>query len=429
MKRIFAFILSLYLILPTIVVSDDRIAAITDAVSSVISWQEENLSEPFSDHAGESVYDWFVFSYARMGIIKDENYITAAEALFQEKSDSMSLPDEERIALAAAASGCDISQNGMLDTIRSRLDSDLSGVMINQLIFGLHAADCAFYELPDFRSEIISELISRRHKSGALYMMNENTPETDITAMALSALAPYVSSSGETANAVNGMLEYLSGELTDNADVKNWGSPSCETTAQTITALCSLGIDPTSDKRFIKNGCNMIDALLSYQNDDGGFSHTLSGNTDAYATVQALYAMISYARFVNGSRTLFDMRSDTDITALSGITEIDRFMQLPLTERMYARGLLPIILTDYSGELAAAPDDFVSDEGTSLGAIVFPLVVSGDESLSNDSDSDDAKPPDQRKGITPAEIIILAATALVGIIIIIDSLKKKRNNK
>ena len=40
------------------------------------------------------------------------------------------------------------------------------------------------------------------------------------------------------------------------------GTESSESCAQVLTALCSLGIDPQSDSRFIKNGNTVLDNLM-----------------------------------------------------------------------------------------------------------------------------------------------------------------------
>lgn len=60
-------------------------------------------------------------------------------------------------------------------------------------------------------------------------------------------------------------MEYLSGKQDSSG---TFGS--AEADSQVVIALCSLGIDPEADSRFVKNA-DLLTALLSYQNSDGGF--------------------------------------------------------------------------------------------------------------------------------------------------------------
>ena len=143
-------------------------------------------------------------------------------------------------------------------------------------------------------------------------MVDKNVPETDLTAMAVTSLAPYIDEKPEVKAAVERMIDYLSGTITEDGTAKNWGKPSCETTAQVITALCTVGIDPVNDTRFVKNGHSLIDGLKTYVQPDGSFAHndeSLGG--DAYATAQALYSLVAYVRYKNGCQSLYDMRSES----------------------------------------------------------------------------------------------------------------------
>ena len=78
--------------------------------------------------------------------------------------------------------------------------------------------------------------------------------------------------------------------------------------------LCALGIDPTMDSRFTKNGVNVLDALCGYYVTGGGFKHISSETTpDGMATEQGYYALAAYFRLKNGQTFLYDM-SDVTIS-------------------------------------------------------------------------------------------------------------------
>jgi len=71
-------------------------------------------------------------------------------------------------------------------------------------------------------------------------------------------------------------------------------------------ALCSLGISP-EDKRFVKNGNTVVDALMQYRTGQA-FRHTKNDiKPDLMATEQGFYALVAYQRFYEGKSGLYQM--------------------------------------------------------------------------------------------------------------------------
>ena len=95
----------------------------------------------------------------------------------------------------------------------------------------------------------------------------------------------------------------------------SWGTVNSESCAQVIVALTALGIDPTADSRFVKNGHTVLDALAGFYVTGGGFRHTAGGERNGMATEQGCYALASYYRFLNGQTSLYDMSDVTVQTA------------------------------------------------------------------------------------------------------------------
>ena len=95
----------------------------------------------------------------------------------------------------------------------------------------------------------------------------------------------------------------------------SWGTVNSESCAQVIVALTALGLDPTCDSRFIKNGLTVLDALAGFYVTGGGFRHTAGGERNGMATEQGYYALAAYYRFVNAQTRLYDM---TDVTIQTG---------------------------------------------------------------------------------------------------------------
>ena len=91
--------------------------------------------------------------------------------------------------------------------------------------------------------------------------------------MALQALAPYYGSQnalsvgispGEISRTVDRALARLASVMKENCTFCSYGAENTESTAQVIIALCSLGIDPRTDERFMRGGKNIVDGMQSF---------------------------------------------------------------------------------------------------------------------------------------------------------------------
>ncbi len=91
--------------------------------------------------------------------------------------------------------------------------------------------------------------------------------------MAIQALAPYYKTNETVKAAVDKALEVLSALQRNDGGFGSWGTVNSESCAQVIVALTALGIDPTADSRFIKNGLTVLDALARFYVTGGGFRH------------------------------------------------------------------------------------------------------------------------------------------------------------
>lgn len=85
--------------------------------------------------------------------------------------------------------------------------------------------------------------------------------------------------------AVDAALTVLSALQLDTGDFISWGTQNVESTCQVAVALCSLGIDPASDSRFIKNGNTLIDGIMRYRHESGGFVHSYTYDPDNPASL------------------------------------------------------------------------------------------------------------------------------------------------
>lgn len=285
--------------------------------------------------AGTSGGEWVALGQARSGSIRDtlaEQYAQAAYQYVKKKgsstmSDSKST-ENSRMILALTSIGKDPSDVAGYDLLEPLADLDyVKSQGINGPIFALIALDSHNYDIPKAvagktqttREALIDAILAAQLSDGG-WNVNGNGADADMTAMAIQALAPYYSSNAKVKSAIDDALNRLSQMQEANGGYTSWGTANAESVAQVIVALTSLGIDPASDGRFIKNGYSTLDALATFYNDKGGFKHSQSDTTSSngLATEQAYYALASWYRLKAGKTSLYDM---SDVTTMSKIIE------------------------------------------------------------------------------------------------------------
>ena len=232
--------------------------------------------------------------------------------------------DNSRMILALTAIGKDVTNVGGYNLLQGL--SDLEYVKYqgnNGPIWALLALDCGNYPAPSggttTRQALIDELLRVQTSDGG-WTVSGDKADPDMTGMALTALAPYYKKDPAVKHAIDKAIARLSemqdedgGFSTTYGDGKYIATS--ESTAQVLTALSALGIDADTDSRFVKSGGSVIDALLRYYVNGGGFKHVMDGEIDGMGTEQAYYALTAYYRFLSGKTNLYDM---TDIIDMGG---------------------------------------------------------------------------------------------------------------
>lgn len=232
--------------------------------------------------------------------------------------------ENARLILALTALGYDVTDVGGNDLLLSL--SELEYVTkqgANGAIWTLIALDSGKYDVPEAkngtqttRAALVNAVLTARLEDGG-WAYSGSTADPDLTAMALTALAPYIGESVDEAVA-DKVLALLSKAQTENGGFGGEGNAYSESCAQVLTALTALGIDPLTDERFVKNGRTVLDAMSElYEN--GKFRHTAGGELNTLSAEQCFYAMAAYDRFTNGKPALYDM-SDAKRRPVSGGT-------------------------------------------------------------------------------------------------------------
>lgn len=270
--------------------------------------------------------EWTVIGLARSGrsIPGGSSYYNALVKYVKDtintstmRLDRSKSTENSRIILALTALGKDVTNVGSYNLLAGLNEmSYLRKQGTNGPVWALIALDSHDYAPQGdvTREKLIDTIIDLQMENGAWYISATNpSADTDMTAMAIQALAPYYKTNAKAKEAVDKALAYLSSiqKADGSFSAANGGSASGESTAQVLAALCALGIDPVADSRFIKNGNTVLDGLCKFYVDGGGFRHDLNGERNAMATEQCYYALAAYFRMKAGKTALYDM---SDVT-------------------------------------------------------------------------------------------------------------------
>lgn len=267
--------------------------------------------------------EWMVIGLARSGRTVPAGYYDNVVEYVKAKADAnerlhpTKVIDNARVILALTAIGKDVTNVGGHNLLKGLDSMDYVQTQdINGPIFTLIALDSHNYPtMGDVtREKLIQVILDAQLNDGGWNLSAENA-DPDMTAMAIQALAPYYKTNETVKAAVDKALEALSALQRSDGGFGSWDTVNSESCAQVIVALTALGIDPTADSRFVKNGHTVLDALAGFYVTGGGFRHTAGGERNDMATEQGYYALAAYYRFANTQTRLYDM---SDVTIQTG---------------------------------------------------------------------------------------------------------------
>ncbi len=338
---------------------------LVEIAEGIIGWKKTSLglsssqsllADGLKKFAGTGGADWYAIALKRMDCAEETGDFTAALAegtaanIANSASPAFKVTDIHRNILALLVFGSDPASFSTPDGTKNLLSdyvynrgrvSSLGRQGIPGWIWGLITLDSMQYAVPegsfDTRGGIIAEILKLQRTTGG-FSLSGNASDPDTTAMAIHALSPYYNSetnytyvrTGDSQTltrtvrqVVDEALACLSSMQLSTGDFSSWGQRCAESPAQVILALCSLGIDPQTDARFIKNGKTLLDGMLLYRMSDGGFSHTLSSaSSNSIAGEQVLCALAAMLRQTRGLRRLYDMRPEQSAALKASIRKI-----------------------------------------------------------------------------------------------------------
>ncbi len=361
------------------------------------------FSGSFLKNAGTTAGDWYAIALSRLGYEEDyQAYLSALTTYVEDKYkkedklDATKATEWHRVSLAYLSTGGDPTYAGTdKDGKNINLIADgiydfelnqgkaLDAQGINGLVWALITLDSMRYDVPMnttvTRTQLIQQILDRQNEDGG-FALSGIESDPDVTAMVLQALAIYTGDNAGYAvtndemvsmspylmedleEAIDKALSYLSSMQQPNGDFLAWGTSNCETVCQTIIALCGLGIHPLEDERFIKDGNTLVDALMAYELEDGGFAHSLAASTmaDGMASGQALCALTALCRYMYYGVSLYDYRNwgdaaDTDVYTINMFTSEPVIMQAAVVfeaadEEAY-KNIPTELTTEYTAEV------------------------------------------------------------------------------
>jgi len=454
-------------------------------IAGIINWKKLDngsatngylINDKFLLQAGTTPGDWFPISLGRYGYADDYQAYRAviADVVSEryktpEKLDKAKATEWHRISLAVLAMGGDPRSIGkgsdgkpinlIADGTYNRGKTvSLGRQGINGWIWGLITVDSMRYEIPSgafySRDDIILEILQQQLSDGGFALTGKNS-DPDITGMTLQAFAPYYNNDKEytytqkatkqtvtktVRQVADEAISWLSSVQTNDGDFKSWGMQNVESTCQAVVALCSYGINPENDPRFIKNGKTLIDGILKYKMPDGGFIHSftydaenptsLPDKSNSMATEQVLYTLTALYRFKNNMRMLYDFRPEWNTALKNQINDVkskidalptapkksavesvfNAYKSLPATETCYVYNFGKLMTAMKTAKVENDSEDVTKNTGGGTPSTPDKQTSSetgkpNDKSVTQGSGkTDDANPSDNQNGETTAEL-------------------------
>lgn len=345
-------------------------------VNEVCDTMEFVVSDPaFSSVGGE----WAALVLGRAGRMTEEwktKYLAAVKTSFDNVSETLKaqnklhrikLTENSRAIIGLYSAGADVTDfNGWNlcaplagDNVggdKTEESADYTATLkqgINGPIYALIALDYAGYKsegetkvtdvteenTTTLRDDYLNDILSKEISGGG-WALSGTSADPDITMMAVQALSKYTYLP-EVNDAVERALTVMSSKQNAQGGYSSWGSVNAESISQVICGLTMLGIDPTTDERFIKNGNTLVDALKSFSADCvkdkvtyseyRGYAHAEQNGVMKYnqmATEQAGYAMVALwcqkkgqKLYQNGFRDIPDTTPTVTPIATPEVTE------------------------------------------------------------------------------------------------------------
>lgn len=301
-KRVVSALICLVICILQLVSAPSVFAAsgISNAADGIINYlganDEADLAKNILEGKIGTSAEWYVFALVHSETAPDLAPYRASLLSYLEENRVAGASTRLKFALSLIAAG-DRDNAYIGQTLADSVGEQ--GIM--SLVFALHIYNNLKTGFD--ASGLISDILALRKDDGG-WSITGNYSDVDVTAMTLQALAPYYGKSRDVTAAVEDCIELLSDRQLASGGFSSYGAENCESSAEAVIALCSLGIDPDADPRFVKNGKSALDALLSFMREDGSFSHTAGSEASELATAESFDALTA-VKLLEKGRSLY----------------------------------------------------------------------------------------------------------------------------
>ncbi|GAB6434528.1 DUF4430 domain-containing protein [Bacillus luti] len=268
--------------------------------------------------------DWVALGLARSGknvpIEAQLNYVKAVTEKVEKRVNRFSATDLARTIIMMNAMNADPKKVGEHNLVQKLYESDKVN-SVTGYAFALLAFDTKKYEIPVEskwnRVALVESLLNTQHTDGGWTYDSASSKESassvDVTAMVLSALAPYQERL-DVKPAVQKAVAYLYKEQLENGGFSADGQENSNSTAQAIIGLSLVkDVDQNRLHKAVQN-------LLSYQLPNGEFKWLpIDQNGSGMATEQALLALIQFKEL---GKSIYDW-SNVSVTEIDTKPNVD----------------------------------------------------------------------------------------------------------
>lgn len=323
MKKILCIILTFFVLFSNCIIVFAENSELETIVEKNFILENETVKfdEDYLNNAGSSANDWYVIALKCGGFDAEySKYLDALTSYVMQKYETENklhpakATEWHRIALTVEACGGDPTNVGGIDLISDGIYyKNLNKQGINAYIWALICLGTGDFQEPsdaeNTKNSIIDKIVSSQLEDGG-FTLSGSMGDVDVTSMVVYALSNFNNDDYDNVSeCVNKAVDFLANSQNDDGSFASYGIKNCESSSQVVIALCSLGISPSDDERFTKNGASAYEYIYTYWNGDG-FKHIADGETNFLATYQAMLAISAYSNIDNGS--VFNMLTKSD---------------------------------------------------------------------------------------------------------------------
>lgn len=283
----------------------------------------ENISAIYIDDISE----WVIMDMAAYEDLNSETTHKISQSAKQEyinsainkiaKEETLSESDYAKLIITLAALGIDPTELYLKN-------SNTSVNAIEELKTLIHGSSAwvapytlAAYQQGSYESEaqertLLDAVLANQSDDGC---WNEWGDSIQTTSNMIAGLAFYYKEYADVKTAVDKAIEYLSSVQKSDGSYDAYGTGAdSNTAAMVVIALASVGINPETDERFIKNEASALDNLLSFVLADNiGFGYTDNSSINSYSTEQGFRALIAASQVMKTGKAfnVYDFSGNT----------------------------------------------------------------------------------------------------------------------